>query len=230
VPVGGIETVFNAAPAEGGADGETLTALLTRGPATIRHRGRAVTADDYAVLAREASPSVAVAQVLGGRDPSGLPVPGWVTLVIIPQSAEPRPYPSFGLREDVRRFIAERAPADVTAAGQIEVTGPDYVPIDVSATVVPRDPTEAGVVEQAVRQAIAGFLHPLHGGPAGRGWQAGQGLWLSDLAPLLERADGVDHVTDVELLRGGQIQGDHVALAGQQIPVAGNIHLRLVAG
>ena len=229
-PVGGIETVFNAAPAEGGADGETLTALLTRGPATIRHRGRAVTADDYAALAREASPSVAAAQALGGRDPSGLPAPGWVTLVIIPQSAEPRPYPSFGLREDVRRFIAERAPADVAAAGQIAVTGPDYVPIDVSATVVPRDPTEAGAVEQAVRQAIAGFLHPLHGGPAGRGWQPGQGVWLSDLAPLLERADGVDHVTGVELRRGGQIQGDHVPVAGQQIPVAGDIHLRLVAG
>jgi uncharacterized phage protein gp47/JayE len=229
-PVGGIETVFNAVAAEGGADGETLTALLTRGPATVRHRGRAVTADDYAALAREASPSVAAAQALGGRDPSGLPVPGWVTLVIIPQSAEPRPYPSFGLREDVRRFIAERAPADVAAAGQIEVTGPDYVPIDVSATVVPRDPTEAGAVEQAVRQAIAGFLHPLHGGPAGRGWQPGQGVWLSDLAPLLERAGGVDHVTDVELRRGGQIQGDHVPVAGQQIPVAGDIQLRLVGG
>lgn len=229
-PVGGIETVFNAAPAEGGADGETITALLTRGPATIRHRGRAVTADDYADLAREASPSVAAAQTLGGRDPSGLPVPGWVTIVIIPHSAEPRPYPSFGLREDVRRFIAERAPADVAAAGQIEVTGPDYVPVDVNATVVPRNPAEAGAVEQAVRQGIAGFLHPLHGGPAGRGWQPGQGVWLSDLAPLLERTDGVDHVTDVELLRGGQIQGDHVPLAGQQIPVAGDIHLRLAAG
>jgi hypothetical protein len=118
----------------------------------------------------------------------------------------------------------------VAAAGQIEVTGPDYVPIDVSATVVPWDPAGAGAVEQAARQAIAGFLHPLQGGPAGRGWQPGQGVWLSDLAPVLERADGVDHVTDVELRRGGQIQGDHVPLAGQQIPVAGDIHLRLVAG
>ena len=229
-PVGGIETVFNAAPAEGGADGETLTALLGRGPATVRHRGRAVTADDYVALAREASPSVAAAQVLGGRDPSGLPVPGWVTLVIIPQSAEPRPYPSFGLREDVRRFIADRAPADVAAAGQIEVTGPDYVPIDVSATVVPRDPAEAGAVEQAVRQAIADFLHPLHGGPAGRGWQPGQGVWLSDLAPVLERADGVDHVAEVQLLRGGQLRGGYVPVASQQIPVAGILHVRLLAG
>ena len=229
-PVGGIETVFNPVPAEGGADGETLAALLARGPATVRHRGRAVTADDYATLARQASPSVAMAQALGGRDPSGLPVPGWITLVIIPQSAEPRPYPSFGLREDVRRFIADRAPADVVAALQIEVTGPDYLPIDVTATVVPRDPTEAGAVEQAVRQAIAAFLHPLRGGPAGRGWQPGQTVWLSDLAPLVDRADGVDHVTDIDLLRGGQIQGDSVPVAGQQIPAAGDIRVRLVAG
>jgi uncharacterized phage protein gp47/JayE len=229
-PVGGIETVANPVPAEGGADGETLPALLSRGPATVRHRGRAVTADDYATLAREASPAVAMAQALSARDPNGLPVPGWVTLIIIPQSAEARPYPSFRLREDVRRYIADRAPADVVAAAQIEVTGPDYLPVDVTATVVPQDPTQAGAVEQAVRQAIADFLHPLRGGPADGGWQPGQTVWLSDLAPLVGRADGVDHVTDIDLLRGGQIQGDSVPVGGQQIPVAGDIRVRLVAG
>src|SRR5207247_4694155 len=136
--------------------------------------GRAVTAEDYETLAHEASPSVAVARALPHRDAAGRDRPGWVTLVIIPHSAEPQPYPSFGLRDAVRRFVAARAPADVVAAGQLTVTGPDYLPVDVEATVVPTDPSEAGAVEQAARAAIAGFLHPLTGGPAGRGRSPGE--------------------------------------------------------
>ena len=130
----------------------------------------------------------------------------------------------------MRRFVAERAAGDVVAADQIEVTGPDYVPVDVFATVVPNDPTEAGAVEQAARTAIAGFLHPLTGGPAGQGWSPGDDVWLSDLAPVLERVPGVDHVRDVGLGRGGVLLGEHVPMPGDRLPVAGAIRLQLVGG
>jgi uncharacterized phage protein gp47/JayE len=229
-PVGGVQEIFNPVPAEGGADGETAAPLLTRGPRAVRHRGRAVTPEDYAALAREASASVAVARALSGRDADGRPAPGWVTLVIIPRSAEPRPYPSFGLREQVRQFITARAAADMTGAEQIVVTGPDYQPVDVAASIVPRDPTEAGAVERDARAAIAGFLHPLSGGPSGRGWSPGEDVWLSDLAPLLERVPGVDHISEIALLRSGELLGEHVPVANDRIPVAGEIRLRLVGG
>jgi uncharacterized phage protein gp47/JayE len=227
-PVGGVEEVFNPLSAEGGADAETTELLRVRGPRTVRHRGRAVTAEDYETLAHEASPSVAVARALPHRDPAGRDRPGWVTLVIIPYSAEPQPYPSFGLREAVRRFVAARAPADVVVAGQLTVTGPDYLPVDVEATVVPTDPSEAGAVEQAARAAIAGFLHPLTGGPAGRGRRPGEDVWLSDLAVVLERAAGVDHAREVTLLVDGVARGDHVRVPDERIAVAGEIRLRLI--
>jgi uncharacterized phage protein gp47/JayE len=227
-PVGGVDEVFNPLPAEGGADAETTELLRVRGPRTVRHRGRAVTAEDYETLAHEASPSVAVARALPHRDAAGRDRPGWVTLVIIPHSAEPRPYPSFGLRDAVRRFVAARAPADVVAAGQFTVTGPDYLPVNVEATVVPTDPSEAGAVEQAARAAIAGFLHPLTGGPAGRGRSPGEDVWLSDLAVVLERAAGVDHAREMTLLLGGVAQGDHVRVPDERIAVAGEIRLRLI--
>jgi uncharacterized phage protein gp47/JayE len=229
-PVGGVQEIFNPVPAEGGADGETAAPLLTRGPRAVRHRGRAVTPEDYASLAREASASVAVARALSGRDADGRPAPGWVTLVVIPRSAEPRPYPSFGLREQVRQFINACAAADVTGADQIVVTGPDYQPVDVTASIVPRDPTAVGTVERDARAAIAGFLHPLSGGPSGRGWSPGEDVWLSDLAPLLERVPGVDHISEIALLRSGELLGEHVPIANDRIPVAGEIRLRLVGG
>lgn len=228
-PIGGVEAVFNPLIGEGGADGETLENYAIRGPRTLRHRGRAVLPSDYETLAFEASPAVAVARAIPLRNPSGQAVPGWATLLIIPQSQEPRPWPSFGLREQVRKFIEVRAPADLAAARQIYVTGPDYLPIDVAATVAPVDPAEAGEVETRAREALGQFLHPLRGGPEGRGWELGRDVFLSDVAAVLERVPGVDYVEELALLLGGALQGERVPVAPDRTAVAGDIRLKLEA-
>ncbi len=134
-------------------------------------------------MAVEASPAVAVAWSLPTVDDGGRVRPGWLTLVIIPASDAPRPWPSYGLREHVRRTIAERAPADLVAAEQIVVTGPDYQEVDVDALIVPS--ALAGAIEQRVRERLMRFFHPLHGGPTGRGWEPGRAVYLSDVAAVI---------------------------------------------
>ena len=227
--VAGIQSVFNPRAAEGGADGETLEQFTSRGPRTIRHRGRALAAADYETLAREASAAVAVARALPTHNPAGRPLPGWVTLIIIPHSLEARPWPSYGLRQDVKTFLADRAPADLVAAGHIFVTGPQYLPIDVAATLAPVDPDEAGDVEKRVREALLQFLHPLYGGPSGQGWDAGRDVFLSDVAAVIERVEGVDYVEELSLLLNSEAQGEQVSVPKEQVVVAGKIELKLKA-
>ena len=171
-----------------------------------------------------------MARAVSCRDTGGRRVPGWVTVVIIPQSAEPRPWPSFGLRQEVQQFIGERASADLAAANHIYVTGPDYVAVDVEATIVPLDPADAGAVDQRALQALGTFLHPLRGGPNGRGWQPGRDVFLSDVASVLERVEGVDYVKELALLFNGALQGERVKVAEDRIVVAGNIRLKLIEG
>lgn len=222
--LGGVQGVTNPVAAEGGADAETLRAVRERGPATLRHRGRAVAAGDLATLAREASPAVAVAHAFpagGGRRP------GHVTLVIIPASADPLPWPSYGLREHVRRYVEARAPATVAALRRIDVTGPSYRPVDVDAVIVPRDPTEAGAVERRARAALARLLHPLQGGPDGGGWPPGRAVHLSDVAAVLDRVDGVDHVERLAVSVDGRIGGERVDIPPNGTVVAGELRLRL---
>ena len=225
----GIETVFNPKPAEGGAQAETLEVLSSRGPKTLRHRGRGISAEDYETLAKEASPAVAVARAMPTRDPSDRLRPGWVTLLIIPQSSEPRPWPSFGLRERVRKFIEARVPADLAVAHRIHVTGPEYLAIDIVATIVPIEAASAGVVEQQAREALETFLHPLHGGPEGSGWDLGRDVFLSDVASVLERVKGVDYVKELALLLNGALQQQRVRVADDRIVVAGEIRLKIQA-
>ncbi len=227
--VPGIQAVFNPRAAEGGADGETLENFSTRGPQTVRHRGRAVSAPDYETLAHEASPAVAVARAIPTHNGSGRSLPGWVTLLLIPASDEARPWPSFGLRQKVRRFIEEHAPADLVEADHIYITGPDYLAVDVEATLAPVELSKAGEVETRARHALQEFLHPLRGGPEGRGWELGRGVFLSDLAAVLERVEGVDYVEELALLVRGARQGEQVEVAADRVVAAGEIRLKLKA-
>ncbi|MDZ7268435.1 MAG: putative baseplate assembly protein [candidate division KSB1 bacterium] len=225
--IGGLETVFNPSPAEGGADAETLERFSHRGPQTLRHRGRALSARDYETMAKEASPAVAVARAIPTTDANGRKRPGWVTVLIIPQSREPRPQPSFGLREQVRKFIAAHAAADLAAANRIYITGPEYFPIDVQVTIIPLAPAEAGAVEDRARAALENFLHPLHGGPEGNGWELGRDVFLSDVAAVLERVEGVDFVKELTLLWNGAPQGESLKVPEDRIVVAGEIRIKL---
>ncbi len=228
-PVAGVQGVFNPRSAEGGGDAETPESLLVRGPKTLRHRGRALLPEDYETLAREATTAVAFARTIPTRNPDGRRVPGWVTLLIIPQSDEPRPWPSFGLREEVRKFIEARAPADLAYAEHIYVTGPQYTEIDIETTIAPKNPDEAGEVEAAVRDALGTFFHPLRGGPDGNGWALGRDVFVSDVASVVERVEGVDYVKELSLLREGALQGERISVPDERIVVAGQIKIKLIA-
>lgn len=226
--VPGLEKAWNPLPAEGGADTETMEALAERAPLTVARRGRALTAAGIESLARETSPAVAVARAVPTLDAAGRQRPGWVTLVLIPASDEPRPWPSLGLRQRVRQAVEARAAADLAAAAHLHVTGPSYRAVDVEATVASVDPADAGGVERRARAALEIFLHPLHGGPERRGWAPGRGVYLSDIAAVLERVEGVDHVRELALLLDGQLQGEQAPVPPDRIAVAGSFRIKLV--
>lgn len=225
--VPGVESVFNPRAAEGGADGESREALSMRAPFSVRHRGRAIDLTDYATLAREASATVAYARALPTRTASGRSLPGWVTVIVIPHGMEAQPFPSVGLREQVEAFLAARAPAELASDRRVAVVGPDYLPVDVSATIAPRLIAEAGVVERAARAALQQFLHPLYGGPQGQGWELGRHVYLSDVAAVLERVPGLDYADDIALLSQGVPQGTELVVAADRIVVAGTLRLKV---
>ncbi|MHB1224677.1 MAG: baseplate J/gp47 family protein, partial [Gemmatimonadaceae bacterium] len=217
--------VTNVRAAEGGADGEPVGRVLRRAPQIVRHRRQAVTAADYEALALDASPAVAVARALPTTHPSGRFAPGWVTVRIVPHGTEPRPEPSWELREQVRRFLEVRAPA--TARRHVRVIPPLFLPVGVTATFSVVDPSAAGDVADRARAALAGFLHPLTGGPGGDGWPFGRDVYLSDVAALLEGVPGLDYVETLALSVDGVLAGERVDVPAARLVVAGAVQLTL---
>ena len=203
-----IDKVCNWIPGGAGGDAEDNQALLERGSRGVRHGGRAVTAQDYEDLARLASPEVAKAKCvplfdLTARFADRHRRPGVVSVIVVPRADEPRPMPGAELLGCVLDYLRSLSPPTV----EIIVVGPEYVQVDVTTEIAVEDPDSVTQVELAVKLALTGFLHPLTGGPDGRGWDFGRMPHKSDLFEVIEGIRGVSHVRDVRLFAVEESEG-----------------------
>ena len=79
------------------------------------------------------------------------------------------------------------------------ILAPEYVRATVQAVVVAATaPTAADIVTQ-YDQELDRYLHPLTGGPGGRGWEFGQRPYESDLYALLESIRGLEYVQSLSI-------------------------------
>jgi hypothetical protein len=202
-----IDGVINNQPSQGGAPVEPIDRVKARGPKALRHRDRAIAAQDLVDLAFAASAEVAAATAIMPAfnpyslwvDPSA-PVPatdhrpagaGRMGVIVVPgEPGSPQPTPSLVLLAQVSDYLRERCPPTAT----LWVAGPEWITVRVTATVVVISVADADKAEGRAGTALARYLHPLTGGPDGRGWPFGQWPHESDLSAVLEAVDGVDHV------------------------------------
>ncbi|MEO8017667.1 MAG: putative baseplate assembly protein [Pseudomonadota bacterium] len=221
-----VTAVRNPLAARGGADTESEVRVLKRGPQHLRHRGRGISAEDIEWLALEASPEVARARCLSLRGPAGYAQRGWVSVAVVPHAAEARPVPSGELMRQAYEFLSPK----LTAGARLRVLAPRYLPVSVRAVVVPMEAGHAALVEARVRRALDRYLHPLRGGAAGRGWEFGESVYLSQLAAVIEAVDGVEHAEDVVLSTLDVLAGMSLSVPRDELPCAGSHELVLRMG
>ncbi len=207
-----IDSVTNPEMADGGADTETIDRLVIRGPQHIKNRAHAVAREDFEWIALEASRKVARTKCIPNLDKECKFKPGWVTLIIVPQSSEKRPVPSVGLKAMVMKYIEERCAGVLTASRQFVVRGPDYLGVSISATLITGTIDMIPVIERDARLKVTEFLHPLTGGDMGDGWEFGRLPCLSDFYQILEGIDGVDHVEGLSMEIKGAKKDENIII------------------
>jgi predicted phage baseplate assembly protein len=218
----GISAVTNLGPGVDGVDEEPIEDTLRRAPEQLKIRDRAVTADDYEFLAREASNDVRISRCLEPRlqaanGPGSPPAwvrgdpwsfagvvraPGTVNLIIVPDQGRdvPRPEPTQDQIRLVRVYLEQRR--DLGAL--LDVKGPRYLPVIVNAEVVVwREAITAGVDVSKVKtdtlDRIRRFLHPTRGGPANQGWEVGQPVFTSDLFRAIMPPQDVGYIASLQV-------------------------------
>ncbi len=216
----------------GGAAAETLEEAERRIPARLRHRNRAVTEDDYRILAAE-TPGVGLGRV--EVLPRFMPrqrrfnVPGVVSVMVLPRKGmtePPNPRPDQPLIEKVHAFLSARRPL----ATELYVIGCEYVPLALTVGITVKSGFGPDQVNHDVRQALQEYVWSLSPhGPQGEGWPLGRPVRDRELEVVVARVKGVGTVSSVNLFqkqstqwravpRVQQCEAIEITLAGWQLP------------
>ena len=204
-PVDGIDgaKTTNLFAASGGSDEERLEEAKARARLALRARDRAVTAEDFELLARQAG-NVRRAKALPLTHPhfAEVNVPGVVTVIIVPDSRSPRPRPSDGLLRTVCAFLDARR----LLTTELFVIAPQYVEVSIEAELIVRDDADPGRVKEAVNMMLATYLDPLRGGDDGLGWPFGGAIRYSKILQRIFSVDGVDSIPSATVILDGERQ------------------------
>lgn len=204
-----VDSVTNPEDADGGSDKENMDKLRERGPQTLKHRDRAVTYEDFVWLVKEASPKIVRVKCLPTTYISLKNQPGFVTIIIVPESDDQKPVPSQQLISEIESYISERTSTYLTSyashSSQINLIGPGYLKVWVEASVKFISISEAKIIEGRIIDTLNKFFHPLYGGPEKKGWDFGRSIYISEVYEAIENTEGVDYVEDLKLNASAQI-------------------------
>ena len=212
--------VRSRVPTWGGSEGESLAQAERRIPGFLRHRDRLVTAEDYREITA-ATPGVDIGRVevlpLVHPEQPFQDSEGVVTLLVVPRNDATQPEAPRPDRLFLETLCAHLEPRRLLTT-ELHLVGPVYEPIwiSVGVEVIPGRPE--GVVREAVRKALLGFVSPLTGGFEGRGWPLHRAVEAAELVAAAARVGGVAKVNQLRL---GSSTGEvpaSVPIDGLQLP------------
>jgi hypothetical protein len=127
--------------------------------------------------------------------PTG-PIPGVVTVIVVPNSPDTKPTPNQTTLKAVCAYLDTHR----LLTSEIYVVGPVYrkIKIDVHLVVLPS--YDLATVKNAVQENLVAFFDPLHGGQEGTGWPFGGQIFYSDVYRVIIQTPGVQRIQDNQLL------------------------------
>lgn len=189
----------------GGANAETLSTAKGRAVTALNRPERAVTLKDFEALTLS-TPGVPVARAraLADYHPSlpCFPVPGSITVVVLPRGHAPRPQPSVEMIDAIRRHLDRRR----MLTTELHIVGPEYTRVAVHARLNVETQTDATQLAARARQVLDDFFDPLRGGPDGTGWPVGRDVFRSEVLALLGDLPGVVYVDAFGLRAGDETE------------------------
>jgi len=195
--VPGLGKVTNPLAAFGGADEETVDSAKLRARDELKAKGRAVTAEDFELLARRAPANVARAHALPRTHPSfpDVEVPGAVTVLVVPNAPGSAPTPT----QTTLAAVCAYLDAHRLITTEVYATAPRYRDVRVVADLIAAPDADLANVRTGVAGAVVNWLHPLTGGNDGQGWPFGGTLYSSDLFRVVLSVPGVQRIRENQL-------------------------------
>jgi len=218
-----VESTVNPLPATGGADRETIDEAKNRAPYTIKSRDRAVTSEDYEMLALRSSTSLARARCVPDRSNRG-----HVTLAVVPkgetrtEELTRRLVPSNEVLRYVKRYLDDRKLVGTV----LNVVRPRYKDLSLRVVLIRRSIGTSERLRKDIELKLRRYLHSLVGGRDGKGWEFGRPVLKAELIHLAEEVPGVEGVDGLEIrdeLRNVGVE--HLRLDDDELPFLVHVHV-----
>ncbi|MEY2609348.1 MAG: hypothetical protein QOH31_7245 [Verrucomicrobiota bacterium] len=204
-PVPYVASVTNYRPTSGGQDEESLENAKDRAPQAIRTQSRAVTADDFEFLAMQTpgarikrahalpqhNPNLEPVRPIGAAvPPTSVPIPGAVSVMVLPDSPLSQPIPS----DETLAAVATWLNAHRLITTELYVIAPKYRQVEIVANIVVDKSAVSGQVAQDLKKRLLTYFHPLTGGTDGTGWAFGGTIYFSDTYRTILETPGVARI------------------------------------
>jgi hypothetical protein len=202
--------IFNLDPASGGAERETIEQAVKYAPTVFSSMQRAVTADDY----------VAQARLFPGVSKARAEATNWnfITLYIAPTGDGE--LPTDILKRDLLAYFEDKRMLTTF----LKIGNPDYVAIEIDATVTAQSFFKASDVQANAEAAIQNLLDFTN-------VEFKQILYLSEIYRVLEAVPGVHDVFVSRFQRAGVTENltsdGRILMAENEIPVLRQNDLQL---
>jgi predicted phage baseplate assembly protein len=197
--VDSVDSVTNLRPALGGTDEETVDEAKLRAPLELKSKERAVTAEDFEFLATQ-TPGVHIkrAKALPLVHPKfrGAPIPGVVTVVVVPDNDAPNPTPGPVTLQIVCAWLNQHR----LLTSEVFVTPPVYHKVRIEAKLIATPDADLAQVTKDVTAALTTYFHPLKGSNSGTGWEFGRDIYFSEVYRVVLQTKGVDRVFQNQLI------------------------------
>jgi len=202
-----VASVDNRRAAGGGVDGEDIEAAKIRGPILLRTRDRAVTAEDFEHLAREAAPEIARVHCVVAGDGADA---GSVRVLVVPAvaSAGEVAFEAMLPGEATLDRVARRLDESRLLGTRIVIEPPVYRGVTVVARLRAQARTDPARLQDAASQALYAYFHPTRGGPDGRGWPFGRPVLAGEVFSVLGRLRGTELVEEVRVFGADPVTGE----------------------
>lgn len=218
-----VEAVTNPLPATGGADRESIDDAKNRAPFTIKSRDRAVTAEDFEMLALRASPTLARAKCVPDRSNRG-----YITLVLVPKAEtrgdelKRRLIPSHEVLRYVKQYLDDRKLVGTV----LNVLKPRFKDVSLRVVLIRRTVGTSDRLRRDIELKLRRYLHSLVGGRAGKGWDFGRPVLKTELIHTVEEVPGVEGVDSLEIRdESRDVAVEHLRLDDDELPFLAHVHI-----
>jgi predicted phage baseplate assembly protein len=222
-PIPYVKSAGNRRPAGGGRDGETVDEAKLRAGRALRTGDRAVTAEDYEVIAGEAAGTAVRVHCVPPAAPAD-PVRVLVLPDVVGYGPGRLPFAALTPDKDLLGRIADALDRRRMVGMRIVVEPPRYRGVTVAVRLRARRDRDCDRLAADALAALYRWLHPRDGGPAGSGWPFGRPVTLGDVHGALAALPDLDYVEDARLYPADPLTGaraeasQHVEVAADELP------------